>query len=50
MPKGKLPLGACGPQTGTAGGGMLSRREWASGPGLLCNLCYPLLCAEQALD
>lgn len=21
-----------------------------AGPGLLCNSCYPLLCAEQALD
>lgn len=50
VPQGKLLLGACGPWTGPAGGGMPRRRERVSRPGLLCNSCYPLLCAEQALD
>lgn len=42
--------GACRSCSGPAGGGTRRRRERVSGLGPLCNSCYPLLCAEQALD
>ena len=48
--QGEAVLGACGPWIGPAGGGMPLWAGRVTGLGLLCDSCYPLLCAEQALD